>query len=121
MTNMNFIEQRRRMRGQGGFTLIELLVVIAILGILAGVVVFSIGSIRQNAAENACQTELGTFETAADAASLTTDEGTADYLKTAAGKYFTADASPDLTFTDNGDLPTECQAQFDAYVVPTRN
>ena len=81
---MNMIEKRRQMRGQGGFTLIELLVVIAILGILAGVV----GSIRQNAAVNACKTEKATFETAADAASIDSNDNIASYLKTTTGKYF---------------------------------
>lgn len=83
------IKKRMEMRGQGGFTLIELLVVIAILGILAGVAVFAIGSIRQNANRNACKTEKATFETAADAASI--DGGNmGSYLKGggANGKYF---------------------------------
>ncbi|RXM20638.1 prepilin-type N-terminal cleavage/methylation domain-containing protein, partial [Citrobacter sp. AAK_AS5] len=34
--------RERRGRGEGGFTLIELLLVIIILGILAGIVVFSV-------------------------------------------------------------------------------
>ena len=85
---MNMIEKRRQMRGQGGFTLIELLVVIAILGILAGVVVFAVGSIRQNAAVNACKTEKATFETAADAASIDSNDNIASYLKTTTGKDF---------------------------------
>ena len=47
---MKFINDRRRMRGQGGFTLIELLVVIAILGVLAGVVVFSVSGLTDDSA-----------------------------------------------------------------------
>lgn len=85
---MNMIEKRRQMRGQGGFTLIELLVVIAILGILAGVAVFAIGSIRENANKNACKTEKGTFETAYEAATIEPGDSINSYLKTPSGKYF---------------------------------
>lgn len=103
---MNMIEQRRQMRGQGGFTLIELLVVIAILAILAGVAVFAIGGIRENANKNACKTEKGTFETAADAASIEPGDTMASYLKTTTGKYFTVSTS--TTFTAVGTLPSGC-------------
>ncbi|MHB1139612.1 MAG: type II secretion system protein, partial [Microthrixaceae bacterium] len=61
---MNMIEKRKQMRGQGGFTLIELLVVIAILGILAGVVVFAVGNVTDNAKTNACKIEERTMKTA---------------------------------------------------------
>ena len=103
---MNMIEKRRQMRGQGGFTLIELLVVIAILGILAGVVVFAVGSIRENAAKNACKTEKSTFETAADAASIEPGDNIASYLKTTSGKYF--QTSGTNGFTAIGTLPSGC-------------
>lgn len=93
---MNMIEKRRDMRGQGGFTLIELLVVIAILGILAGVAVFAVGSIRDNANKNACKTEQATFETAHDAASIEPGDNMASYLKDTTGKYFTAPASGNI-------------------------
>jgi type IV pilus assembly protein PilA len=65
---MDMIKQRAARRGQGGFTLIELLVAVAILAILAGVAVFAVGSLRDNANVNACKTEKDTFITANSAA-----------------------------------------------------
>jgi len=103
---VNMIEKRRQMRGQGGFTLIELLVVIAILGILAGVVVFAIGSIRDNANKNACKTEKATFETAADAASIEPNDNIRSYLKTPTRKYFAANGT--LGFQSIVALPSDC-------------
>jgi len=47
----------RRQRDEMGFTLFELLIVIVILAILAGIVVFSVGSSTANAAATACQTD----------------------------------------------------------------
>jgi prepilin-type N-terminal cleavage/methylation domain-containing protein len=64
---MNMIQKRQQMRGQSGFTLIELLVAIAILGILAGVAVFAVGRLTDNADTAACTTEKKTVETAIDA------------------------------------------------------
>jgi prepilin-type N-terminal cleavage/methylation domain-containing protein len=52
---------------QKGFTLIELLVVIMILGILAGVVVIAVANLRDNAEENACETEAKQIKTAVSA------------------------------------------------------
>lgn len=88
----NMIERRKRNMGQGGFTLIELLVVIAILGILAGVVVFAVGNITDDATENACEIEERTMKTAVEAAKAG-DEPVTNYLETAAGEYWTASGS----------------------------
>ena len=51
----------------GGFTLIELLIVIAILGVLAGIVVFAVGSAKTDATTAACDADKKTVSTAAEA------------------------------------------------------
>lgn len=50
-----------------GFTLIELLIVIVILGILAGIVVFSVSGITDKGKDSACETTKKTVETAYEA------------------------------------------------------
>lgn len=50
-----------------GFTLIELLIVIIILGVLAGIVVFSVSGITDRGKTNACETTKKTIETAYEA------------------------------------------------------
>jgi prepilin-type N-terminal cleavage/methylation domain-containing protein len=61
--------RERRASGEidGGFTLIELLIVIVVLGILAAVVVLSLGGVTGNAAKSACQSDVATINTAAAA------------------------------------------------------
>jgi general secretion pathway protein G len=57
--------KRQREAGEidGGFTLIELLIVIVVLGILAAVVVFSLGGITAKSAVSACQSDGATLST----------------------------------------------------------
>ena len=52
---------------ESGFTLVELLIVIAILGVLAGVVVFSVAGIQDNSQSSACKAEASTVRTAEEA------------------------------------------------------
>jgi general secretion pathway protein G len=65
------VQQRLQQRIQaarkvdGGFTLIELLIVIVILGVLAGVVVFSVQAISDRGNKAACNTDLRSIESAA--------------------------------------------------------
>jgi type II secretion system protein G len=56
-----------RAREEAGFTLIELLIVIVILGILAGVVVFSVGGITDRGDVAACKTDVSTVTVAVEA------------------------------------------------------
>ena len=50
----------RMARTDGGFTLLELLIVMAVLGILAGIVVFSLQGVGSSAAVAACQSDFAT-------------------------------------------------------------
>lgn len=61
------INKLRAQRGEAGFTLVELLIVVSILGILAGVVVFSVAGVEDNSKQNACKTEASTLRTAEEA------------------------------------------------------
>src|SRR5262245_31227138 len=54
-------------QNEGGFTLIELLIVIVILGVLAGIVVFSVRGIQDRGEASACKSEVATVQTAVEA------------------------------------------------------
>ena len=61
------LQRLRKQKAEGGFTLIELLIVIVILGILAAIVVFAVGSARDDAETNSCKADQKTVNTAAEA------------------------------------------------------
>lgn len=52
--------------GEGGFTLIELLIVIVILGVLAAVVVFSVGGLTSTGQKAACKADVEGIQTAVE-------------------------------------------------------
>ena len=83
-----------RARTEEGFTLIELLIVIVILGILAGVVVFSVGGITDRGTTAACKTDLSTIQVGVEAY----------YAKL--GSY-PADLDPTLTNSDGNNAGTQ--------------
>ena len=61
------INKLRAQRGEAGFTLVELLIVVAILGVLAGVVVFSVAGVQDDSQKAACKTEAATVRAAQEA------------------------------------------------------
>jgi prepilin-type N-terminal cleavage/methylation domain-containing protein len=61
------LNARDARRNEDGFTLIELLIVIIVLGILAGIVVFGVGTFRQDATASRNATNCKVVSTAAEA------------------------------------------------------
>ena len=58
---------RAAQENEKGFTLIELLIVIVILGVLAGIVVFSVQAFNNDGKAAACKADLKNVEIAAEA------------------------------------------------------
>ena len=56
-----------RRQGDQGFTLIELLLVIVVLGVLATIVVASVGGITSEAQDSSCKTDAHVLYTAGEA------------------------------------------------------
>lgn len=80
-------------RSEGGFTLIELLIVIVVLGVLAAVVVFSLGGVTTSATLAACQSDVKTLETALAAHNAQTGGtpvATPSVLTASSGGYLTS-------------------------------
>ena len=84
-------------RGQRGFTLIELLIVIVILGIIAGIVIPSVGAFRRSGTLNAANSEVQNVKTAATGYLAENDEwpgnstAVRDYLDKAPKAVYTFD------------------------------
>ena len=83
----------RMARTDGGFTLLELLIVMAVLGILAGIVVFSLQGVGSSATVAACQSDFAT----------TTDAVTA--YQAQMGGYPGGSGSATATDSDLGTAP----------------
>ena len=92
------IQQKRAIEGSdSGFTLIELLIVIVVLGILAAIVVFSLGTITGKSAVAACQ---------ADAQQLNTGLA-AYYAANQAYPDMTGPATTGITANNGGGFTTD--------------
>jgi prepilin-type N-terminal cleavage/methylation domain-containing protein len=85
---------QRAREEESGFTLIELLIVIVILGILAGVVIFSVGGVTDTGDVAACKTDVKTISVAIEA-----------YKAKTGG--FPALLDPDVTNSDGNNADTQ--------------
>jgi len=84
-----FSQQIRAARDEG-FTLIELLIVIIVLGILAGIVVFGVGTFRNDAQVSACKADVKTVSVASDAYNASTGSFAGDIPALVTAKYLKA-------------------------------
>ncbi|MCX6395018.1 MAG: type II secretion system protein [Propionibacteriales bacterium] len=104
---------RAARKNESGFTLIELLIVIVILGILAGIVVFSVAGITDRGDKSACKATVASVEVAVEAFYAQANppaypQATADivpgFLKTDPGTdYITYNAGAAPTIKDIAD------------------
>ena len=88
-------------KNESGFTLIELLIVIVILGVLAGIVVFSVSGITSRGKTEACKSTVSTVQVAGEAyyAKNGSYAATAAALTTAGFLQPPALATTDVTYT----------------------
>ena len=93
---------RKVREGEGGFTLIELLIVIVVLGILAGIVVFGVGTFRDDATASAKKADCKTVSVAAEAYNAKTGGYPGDVDTLVAAKYLKAAPTSAVTLNADG-------------------
>ena len=92
------LNAREARRNEDGFTLIELLIVIVVLGILAGIVVFGVGTFRQDATVAACEADAKTVEVAAEAANARNGAYPASIAAMVTANYLKAAPTSGVTY-----------------------
>ncbi len=85
--------------GQSGFTLLELLVVVAVLGVLSGVVVFSVGAMTERAEQSACAADERVLVTALEAHAASTGSYVDQDALVAAGHLRSASSSHEVVLS----------------------
>jgi prepilin-type N-terminal cleavage/methylation domain-containing protein len=90
---------RAARENESGFTLIELLIVIVILGVLSGIVVFSVSGITGRSQAAACKTDLATVQTASEAYNA------ANKVPLAGGGYAISSAVLATAYLQGGTMP----------------
>ena len=91
----------RRRGEQGGFTLIELLIVIIVLGVLVAIVLFSLGTFRQDSSLASCRADVKQVKTAETAYFIKHDNYLTISGLVAANYLQSAPSSSDYTITVN--------------------
>ena len=89
---------RQARRNEDGFTLIELLIVIVVLGVLAGIVVFGVGTFRQDAEAAACDADAKTVSVAAEAYNAKTGAYPASIATLVTAKYMKSAPTSGVTY-----------------------
>jgi general secretion pathway protein G len=91
--------KRIRPNNEEGFTLIELLIVIIVLGILVGIVLFSLGTFKSDSQSSACKADTKQLRTA-ETAYYVKNQKSADVATLVSGGYLQSAPSKDSDGVD---------------------
>lgn len=105
--------EKARHNDDAGFTLIELLIVIVILGVLAGIVVFSVQGVTDRGTSAACKTAVKNVQVASEAYYAKNGSYAADLNALMTANFLRAPLPPQAT----GD-PAGYFINYNAHLVP---